>query len=301
MYGTAQANSYLAKRWREKEHKRHRAAIRLMRPVVDNHEPRAHPHLVLKLKKLQLAEERIANVDRDNRLMLDKICATMKVHRYQCEDIDTYRQRSLMRERQREHIRIVHENQAILKRLDAIQTSLDPQTMKKDFQRSRLVKQNISRFNRKQASGSKRPKRSQRQNKDTTDAADAASTNDAPDQNSLDESLASISSGPATPGGISSGLTSPGSARSPSTPGSNRRQRSSMSHSAASSGVSLASLSSASRAPPSAGSLRSIYGKRRPSKTPKSDDVDSHGSTAAGTAPTVSTGRKAKARPAWSN
>nr|XP_035950994.1 uncharacterized protein CFAP97D2 isoform X3 [Halichoerus grypus] len=47
-------------------------------PLVDAHAPRSLSHLHLKLKKLKLEEERLATIDRDNRLLLEKLSCILR-------------------------------------------------------------------------------------------------------------------------------------------------------------------------------------------------------------------------------
>lgn len=48
------------------------------KPIVDTKPPKTYMHLHLKLKKIQMEEERQAIADRDNRILLEKMAHTMK-------------------------------------------------------------------------------------------------------------------------------------------------------------------------------------------------------------------------------
>ncbi|XP_075418800.1 uncharacterized protein CFAP97D2 [Tenrec ecaudatus] len=48
------------------------------RPLVDSQAPPTFSHVCLKLKKLKLEEERLSVIDRDNRLLLEKIAYIMR-------------------------------------------------------------------------------------------------------------------------------------------------------------------------------------------------------------------------------
>ena len=48
------------------------------RPIVDTKAPQTYMHLHLKLKKLQLEEERLATIERDNRILLEKMSYIMR-------------------------------------------------------------------------------------------------------------------------------------------------------------------------------------------------------------------------------
>lgn len=48
------------------------------KPVIDNKPPKTYMHLHLKLKKLQMEDERLAIIERDNRILLEKMCYIMR-------------------------------------------------------------------------------------------------------------------------------------------------------------------------------------------------------------------------------
>ena len=78
-------------------------------------------HLHLKLKKLQLEEEQLATIERDNRLLLEKMSTIMR-SRGRIDHHNAYDHRSLNKEkRQRELLEITRQNQEILKRIQTRQ------------------------------------------------------------------------------------------------------------------------------------------------------------------------------------
>ena len=81
-------------------------------------------HLHLKLKKLQMEEERLATVERDNRILLHKMSHVMRTKGTVDNHIDNkYIHKSLNKiKRQRELEKIAFENKAILKRINAQET-----------------------------------------------------------------------------------------------------------------------------------------------------------------------------------
>jgi hypothetical protein len=120
----------------KKENERMARMIRQARPVVDTSPPKAQPHLDLKLKKILVEEERIANIDRDNRLLLDKINRTNAT----AGGIDTSAPRHTLpvkQRRLREIARIMHQNQAIMKRLGAIESTLNNRDREKEYEAHR--------------------------------------------------------------------------------------------------------------------------------------------------------------------
>ena len=70
-------------------------------------------HIHLKLKKLQVEEERLAVVERDNRILLEKMSWIMRT-KGQVDNWNHYKQKSLNKcTRQRELLRVSHENQVL--------------------------------------------------------------------------------------------------------------------------------------------------------------------------------------------
>eukprot|EP00058_Branchiostoma_floridae_P023509 XP_002608999.1 hypothetical protein BRAFLDRAFT_124007 [Branchiostoma floridae] len=113
-------NKLLKKRWDQKRFYTHRMKVQNASPVIDNKPPRTYMHLHLKLKKLQVEEERLATVERDNRILLEKIGFIMRTGGRVDNINRDYIPKSLNKtKRQREILRITHENHAILKRISS--------------------------------------------------------------------------------------------------------------------------------------------------------------------------------------
>ncbi|XP_035560408.2 uncharacterized protein CFAP97D2 [Canis lupus dingo] len=68
---------YLQHTW-EKAYQDHRRKIQDAQPLVDTSAPLSLSHLHLKFKKLKLEEERLAIIDRDNRLLLERLSCIMR-------------------------------------------------------------------------------------------------------------------------------------------------------------------------------------------------------------------------------
>ncbi|XP_032170178.1 uncharacterized protein CFAP97D2 [Mustela erminea] len=67
----------LQRSW-EKAYQDHRRKVQDAQPLVDARAPWSLSHLRLKLKKLKLEEARLATIDRDNRLLLEKLSCIMR-------------------------------------------------------------------------------------------------------------------------------------------------------------------------------------------------------------------------------
>merc|ERR550534_2837692 len=73
--------------------------------------------MYLKLKKLQLEEEKMSTIERGNRILLEKMSHIMRT-RGRVDNRNNYEYKSLNREkRQRELLRLTRENQSILGRI----------------------------------------------------------------------------------------------------------------------------------------------------------------------------------------
>ena len=70
---TAANNKLLKKRWDQRSYDLHRSKVANSKSVIDNQPPDTYMHIHLKLNKLQVEEERLAVVERDNRILLEKM------------------------------------------------------------------------------------------------------------------------------------------------------------------------------------------------------------------------------------
>ncbi|XP_036986895.2 uncharacterized protein CFAP97D2 [Artibeus jamaicensis] len=70
-------NEWLHSTW-EKAYQDHRKKVQDAQPLVDTHAPLSLGHFHLNLKKLKLEEERLSVIDRDNRLLLQKLSCIMR-------------------------------------------------------------------------------------------------------------------------------------------------------------------------------------------------------------------------------
>lgn len=60
--------------------------------MIDNKPPQTYMHLHLNLKKLQMEEERRGVVERDNRILLDKMACIMQTKGI-VDNVNNYKQR----------------------------------------------------------------------------------------------------------------------------------------------------------------------------------------------------------------
>nr|KAF6460095.1 CFAP97 domain containing 2 [Molossus molossus] len=77
----------------EKAYQGHRKKVRDAQPLVDTRAPLSLSYLSLNLKKLKLEEERLSVIDRNNRLLLEKLSCIMRT-RGQPDSRKNYTERS---------------------------------------------------------------------------------------------------------------------------------------------------------------------------------------------------------------
>ena len=113
-------NKLLKKKWDELRFDTHRQKVISAQPIIDNQPPETYLHLHMKAKKKQMEEERMAIVERDNRLLVENMAHVMKGKPSFETTSKTHTKGSLNRtRRQRDLLRVTHENQAILKRIQS--------------------------------------------------------------------------------------------------------------------------------------------------------------------------------------
>jgi len=139
-------NKLLQQRWDKKYYNEHRDLVRDAPPMVDTRPPRTYMHLHLKLKKLQLEEERLATIERDNRILLEKMSCIMRT-KGRVDNRNNYESKSLNREkRTRELLRVAKENQEILHRITQRTAELDNRGLRRDWQGNQQFMDNISKY-----------------------------------------------------------------------------------------------------------------------------------------------------------
>ncbi|XP_045200566.2 sperm axonemal maintenance protein CFAP97D1-like isoform X1 [Mercenaria mercenaria] len=139
-------NKLLQMKWDQTYYKEHRRLVKEAQPMVDTKAPATYMHLHLKLKKLQLEEERLATIERDNRILLEKMSYIMRT-RGRVDNRNNYEYKSLNREkRQRELLRVTKENQAILKRIMMRKPEYSAHKWQREWEENQTFMDNISHF-----------------------------------------------------------------------------------------------------------------------------------------------------------
>lgn len=124
--GLPAGNKLLAKKWREKERKIHMQKLRSVKPTIDLQRPKTFKHLKSRAKKEQMLEDRYTEIERENRILLEKMTSIMQKPNRTSSSFSSERfalqsaqmKKSLNRaSRKQELLKITLENQAILRRL----------------------------------------------------------------------------------------------------------------------------------------------------------------------------------------
>ncbi|XP_049929816.1 uncharacterized protein CFAP97D2 [Epinephelus moara] len=139
-------NRYLQQRWDQNNYDNHRRKVYSALPVVDNKGMRTPAHVHLKLKKLQLQDERLSIIDRDNRLLASKL-ANIVCSKGLVDHHNQYHLRSLNAEKRREELlQVSRQNQAIYQRITSRQSEHRRQLWLDDWERAERRRNDISRY-----------------------------------------------------------------------------------------------------------------------------------------------------------
>ncbi|XP_031556650.1 uncharacterized protein CFAP97D1-like [Actinia tenebrosa] len=139
-------NKLLKQRWDNSSYDTHRRKVKSAVAVIDNKAPKTYMHLHLKLKKIQVEEETNATIQRDNRILLEKMSYIMRT-KGRVDNRNDYEHKSLNKtKRQRELLRVTHENQAILKRIASREPHYNHLQWQDDWQINETYMENISKY-----------------------------------------------------------------------------------------------------------------------------------------------------------
>ncbi|KAM7415253.1 hypothetical protein PAMA_019868 [Pampus argenteus] len=139
-------NRYLQQRWDQDTFEYHRRKVSSVLPVVDTKGMRTPAHVQLKLKKMQLQDERLSIIDRDNRLLASKL-ADIVCSKGLVDHRNQYQLRSLNVDKRREELLLVsRQNQAIYQRITSRQSEYRRQLWLDDWERAERRRGDISRY-----------------------------------------------------------------------------------------------------------------------------------------------------------
>ncbi|XP_010574101.1 PREDICTED: uncharacterized protein C17orf105 homolog [Haliaeetus leucocephalus] len=140
-------NKYLQLKWDKAKYEEHKKRIQAAKPLVDTSAPAIYSHLHLKLGKLKLEEDRLSVIERDNRLLLEKMSCIMRT-KGQIDNKNDYKAKSVNGEKRKQELRRVNQNRAILDRITKSQPQYQVQRWHEDWQRAEKYMANIVRYPR---------------------------------------------------------------------------------------------------------------------------------------------------------
>ncbi|XP_029386629.1 uncharacterized protein CFAP97D1 [Echeneis naucrates] len=154
-------NKYLQQKWDKASYDLHRRKVKSAKPTINTTPPKTYSHLELKLKKQKLEEEWILKIQRENKILKEKISHIMKTTGA-VDNKNDYDRKSLGKEkRQLELLRISKENQMILFRLSHCRPHYNVKSWHEDWLKTLKVMDRIARYPRgkaKQQKEQQRPK-----------------------------------------------------------------------------------------------------------------------------------------------
>mmetsp|Transcript_50243 Transcript_50243/g.145995 ORF Transcript_50243/g.145995 Transcript_50243/m.145995 type:complete len:291 (-) Transcript_50243:12-884(-) len=131
------ASKTCAERAQARHHEIHKQRVKAVKPVVDTSEPHVvhMDHIRMNLKREQIMEDRYAEIDRDNRLLLHRMSEMMK------QNTHTPKPRpgpkSMTRDARKQELqRITRDNKFILERIQQVQPMYSRVEAENDYQRS---------------------------------------------------------------------------------------------------------------------------------------------------------------------
>ncbi|CAF1169079.1 unnamed protein product [Rotaria sp. Silwood1] len=139
-------NKFLKKRWDDKYYSDHRILVRDAQPCVDARPPQTFLHLHMKYKKFQLEEEHRAIIERDNRILLEKVSHIMKTkgsvdshHQYELKSLNQGKRRQ-------ELLKVSKENANIMKRLMQQKLDINRENWKDNWAKNSVYFDNIAKY-----------------------------------------------------------------------------------------------------------------------------------------------------------
>ncbi|KAL2094049.1 hypothetical protein ACEWY4_011361 [Coilia grayii] len=142
-------NKYLQKKWDQTHYKEHRNKVKNAKPVVDTKGIETPSHVQLKLKKLQLQEEKLAIIERDNHLLSSRLANIMlskglidhRNHSFEHSSLNTEKRRKKLLE-------VGCENRAMLQRITACESDYRRQRWEEDWKKIEHQRDDIAKYPR---------------------------------------------------------------------------------------------------------------------------------------------------------
>ncbi|XP_075702347.1 sperm axonemal maintenance protein CFAP97D1 [Rhinoderma darwinii] len=137
-------NSILKKKWDSYHYQCHMSRVRTAKPEVDNKPPRIFLHHHVQMKRIQMEQERLTVIEKNNRLLMEKIAHIMCT-RGALDNWNNCHLGSLnSSKRNRDIVRITAENQAIHKRIQESKPNYDHKKWENEWKATRKYLQHTS-------------------------------------------------------------------------------------------------------------------------------------------------------------
>ncbi|KAM4623074.1 sperm axonemal maintenance protein CFAP97D1 [Discoglossus pictus] len=135
-------NNSLKKKWDDQHYQCHVTRVKTAKPEIDNVPPRSFLHHHVQMKKIQLEQERLAVIEKDNRALLERIAHIMRSKGAVDNWNNCYLRSLNTGKRNRDILRITMENQAILKRIQDSKSGYNHKKWESEWQDNRKYVKN---------------------------------------------------------------------------------------------------------------------------------------------------------------
>ncbi|XP_027021785.1 uncharacterized protein CFAP97D2 [Tachysurus fulvidraco] len=140
------ASKYLQFRWDKSGYEIHNKKVQSAKAKVNTTPPKIYNHILLKRKKKMMEEERLSTIQRDNRMLLDKI-SHIKQTSGQIDCRNEYVNKRLDTDKRQEALlEIVKDNKIILRRLAQCTPYYSVQVWNEQWIKTLDVMKSIGRF-----------------------------------------------------------------------------------------------------------------------------------------------------------
>uniref|UniRef100_K3WRK6 Cilia- and flagella-associated protein 97 n=1 Tax=Globisporangium ultimum (strain ATCC 200006 / CBS 805.95 / DAOM BR144) TaxID=431595 RepID=K3WRK6_GLOUD len=140
-------NKHTDSKYYQKCQEIHRSKLNTIKSSIDNSEPHRPTHLKKNLKKEQMKEERYAEIERENRILLEKMSHIMQNETLDNKNQSIVYSHSLNKGlRKRELQKITSENQAILRRIQMREPTYDHVQWEEEAKKNERYAANIREY-----------------------------------------------------------------------------------------------------------------------------------------------------------
>ncbi|KAJ7984424.1 hypothetical protein DPEC_G00354700 [Dallia pectoralis] len=145
--GTTGQYNNMRKLWDGQHYKYHMDRMHNTKQMVDNTAPRTYLHCHLKMKKIQMEQERLMELERINRVLVCRIALIMGT-KGGLDNWNKYQPKPSVNAdlRKRDLVKISLENQDILKKINMTKSVYDHKTWLADFQVTRGYVHRLSKY-----------------------------------------------------------------------------------------------------------------------------------------------------------